>query len=86
MNPIFMECKEVSLDFLDYRTFEDTPPIVLDIMDADEGFISNSADFLGRCVIHVKDVKNLSDGEGDIPVPEWYPVKFGTDESSPTCG
>lgn len=86
VNPIFMECKEVGLDFMDFHNFTDAPPIILDIMDADEGFFSDSADFLGRCIIKLKDVKNLGDGEGEIAIPEWYDIKFGTDENSPACG
>ena len=87
LNPIFMDAKEISLDFMDYHGFTDTPPVIFDIMDADEGFISNSADFLGRCTIHLKDLKNLAVGEEDeIPVPEWHDIKFGTDPNSPACG
>lgn len=42
----------------------------MDVMDADEGFISDSADFLGRCVVHLKDIDRemLSDGS-EIPIP-----------------
>lgn len=70
VNPIFMECKEVSVDFGNARTFEDAPPCVLDVMDADEGFISSSADYLGRCIIFLKDIKNLTkNSSGGIPEP-----------------
>ena len=53
VNPIFMECHEVGLDFMDRENFTDAPPVVFDVMDADEGYISNSADFLGRCTIYL---------------------------------
>ena len=56
VNPIFMETKEVAIDFVDFDTFSDAPPCIFDVMDSDEGFISNSADFLGRCTIFIKDM------------------------------
>ena len=49
----------------------------MDIMDADEGWVSSSADFLGRCVVKIADIKNeLSDGD-DIPIPDasQWPVR-----------
>ena len=57
-------------------------------MDADEGFISNSADFLGRCTIYLKDLKEtfVVNDDDNIPVPKWHDIKFGTDEKSPACG
>ena len=85
VNPIYMEVKEVALDFLDFENFEDAPPCIFDVMDADAGYISDSADFLGRSTIFMKDIKNLSNGD-DIPTPEWYDIKFGTDPNSPACG
>ena len=86
VNPIFMEAKEIGLDFLDHQNYTDAPPIVLDVMDADEGFISSSADFLGRCKIFLTDIEDLSNGVDAIPTPKWYDIKFGTDASSPACG
>ena len=86
VNPIFMSCKEVGLDFMDFQNFSDAPPIVMDIMDADEGYVSNSADFLGRCKIFLKDIPDLVVGKDDIVTPTWYDIKYGTDESSPACG
>ena len=87
INPIFMEPLEIALDFMDAKNYKDAPPIVMDVMDADEGFISDTADFLGRCVVHLKDIpkEKLSDGS-TIPLPDWYPIKYGTDEDSPECG
>ena len=89
VNPIFMDCKEVGIDFMDYREFSDAPPVILDIMDADEGWVSDTADFLGRCKISLKELKEkdgLEIGAGEIKVPKWYDIKFGTDENSPACG
>ena len=82
-----MEPLEIALDFQDHKNFTDTPPIIMDIMDADEGFVSTTADFLGRCVVHLKDIpkEDLSDGDS-IPIPTWHSVRFGTDEDSPECG
>ena len=85
-----MECKEVGIDFLDRREFKDAPPVILDVMDADEGVFSNSADFLGRCTIPLKDLHDKGHlkigASNDINKPEWYPIKFGTDPGSPACG
>lgn len=86
VNPIFMEAKEVALDFLDFDTFSDAPPCIFDVMDSDQGFISNSADFLGRCTIFIKDMGETLTQEDEIRTPAWFPIKFGTDPNSPTCG
>ena len=87
LNPIFMETKDVAIDFNDSDTYVDAPPCIMDIMDADEGYISDSADFLGRCLIHLKDIKDkVSQEPQTIPLPQWFDVRFGTDPSSPTCG
>ena len=59
----------------------------MDVYDADEGFITDSADFLGRCKVHIKDIiESITDIPDCIPIPKWYDVKYGTDESSPACG
>lgn len=58
----------------------------MDVLDADEGYISNSADFLGRCTIFLDDVENLVVGNNNISEPIWYDIKFGTDANSPACG
>ena len=58
----------------------------MDVMDADHGYISSSADFLGRCTVYLNQIKFLSNGKDDIPLPDWYDIKFGTDENSPPCG
>ena len=82
-----MECIDVNIDFNDYEHYLDAPPCVLDIMDADEGYISNSADFLGRSTIYLKDiVDKISRDDKVIPVPEWFDIKYGTDPSSPVSG
>ena len=81
-----MECKEIGLDFNDSENYTDAPPVVFDIMDADEGFVSNSADFLGRCTIYLPDIRGLAKFEDEIPEPDWYDIRFGTDPASPACG
>lgn len=86
-----MECKEIGLDFSssgggEKNDFSAAPPIVMDVLDADEGYVSNSADFLGRCTIFLNDAKDLVVASDEIPTPTWYDIKFGTDESSPACG
>lgn len=85
INPIFMEAIEIDLDFNDQKNREDAPPIVMDVMDADEGMFSSDSDFLGRCTIYLKDIDDISDGS-EIPIPKWHPIRYGTDESSPECG
>lgn len=88
VNPIFMECLEVGLDFVDYQKYSDAPPIVMDVLDADEGYISDSADFLGRCKIFLNEMppEDLVFGSDHIVTPKWYDIKFGTDDNSPACG
>ena len=88
LNPIFMECKEIGLDFVGggSNDFSAAPPVIMDVLDADEGYISNSADFLGRCTIYLTDIENLVVGTDKIAEPEWYDIKFGTDANSPACG
>lgn len=86
LNPIFMECKDVGIDFMDKVNFTDAPPVVLDVLDADEGMISTTADFLGRAVIYLTQIQGLVDDTDQIKTPVWYDIKFGTDANSPTCG
>ena len=88
VNPIFMSCLEVGLDFVDYQKYTDAPPIVMDVLDADEGYISDSADFLGRCKIFLNEMppEDLVFGSDNIVTPKWYDIKFGTDDNSPACG
>ena len=86
VNPIFMDCKEIGINLADVKDFSDAPPCIMDVMDADHGYISSSADFLGRCTIYMDQVKYFSNGEDDIPLPQWYDIKFGTDDDSPACG
>ncbi len=92
-----MECKDVGIDFNDKREYKDAPPVILDIMDADEGWVSNSADFLGRCTIPLKTLfdnghlgiiseDNSKESNDHINEPKWYDIKFGTDPGSPVCG
>lgn len=64
-NPIFMECKDIGIDFLDDKKFTDAPPVVLDVLDSDEGMISTTADFLGRAIIYLRDIEGLVGGEPD---------------------
>ena len=59
LNPIFMVAKDFSYDVNAKNTSPDplkeAPPIILEVFDSDEGLISDSADFLGRAVINLKD-------------------------------
>ena len=82
LNPIFYEVKDIEYDF---NEINDAPPIILEVYDADEGLISDSADFLGRAVINLKDA-NTSTEPKVIPIPKWHDIKFGVEESSPACG
>lgn len=82
LNPIFFEVKDIEYDF---NKLEDAPPIILEVYDSDAGLISDSADFLGRAVINLKDA-NTSSEPAVIPRPKWHDIKFGVEESSPACG
>jgi hypothetical protein len=67
-NPMFMEAKEIELDFGYYDDYSETikldkgdvPPLIMDINDFDEGgiFSSDSKDFLGRATIDLAKIKN----------------------------
>ena len=63
----------------------EAPPIILEVYDSDEGFFSDSADFLGRAVINLTDA-SCTDVPDLIPRPKWHDIKFGVDPSSPACG
>ena len=89
LNPIFMVAKDFNYDFNESKNgptpFEDAPPVILEVFDADVGLISDSADFLGRAVINIKDA-NYTQDKLTIPTPKWHDIKFGVEESSPACG
>lgn len=82
LNPIFFEVKDIQYDFNDLA---DAPPIILEVFDSDAGLISDSADFLGRAVINLRDAATSTEASM-IPTPKWHDIKFGVEESSPACG
>jgi hypothetical protein len=81
LNPIFMQCLEFKYDF---KSLNQAPPVILSIWDADEGFISDSADYLGRAVITLDQTKIKLNEQ--IPKPSWYPIKHGVGEKAPKSG
>lgn len=79
-NPIFFSTLEIYYDFM---TPEDSPPIILNIWDKDEGAF-DSDDFLGRAVIFLKDA-SLSEDD-NIPLPKWHKIVMGFSENEPSIG
>lgn len=74
LNPIFFETIEV---YYDFDVIENAPPIVMNIWDKDGAF--DADDFLGRCVVYLKDANYSTDDT--IPRPTWHDIKIGFDES-----
>lgn len=81
-NPLYYETKEFLSEFNDVN---EAPPIMLIFFDTDDGWFDSEDDYMGRAVIYLKDVKDLAppyqlSTDDRIPVPTWYPVKFGFDD------
>lgn len=53
---------------------------MLNLFDTDAGFFDSEDDYMGRAVIFLKDVDDLSTDD-HIPVPKWYPVKFALNDA-----
>ena len=87
-DPMFYELLELKID---YTKGEDLPPFILDVYDVDKKFIGdNDMDYLGRCVIDLKDAahKTVSEATDTVDlkpeIPKWHPIRFDVD--SPKCG
>jgi hypothetical protein len=78
-NPIFYDTKQINYEIDSLPNgkpdFESAPPIILNVFDTDEGLVGNSEDFLGRAVIFLGEVEDLSDNDR-IPYPTWHAIKF----------
>lgn len=68
------------------KVYTEYPPVVLNIFDADEGFLTKSADYLGRSVIFLSDAAMNTMPNAIPPDPKWHKVKYGVHENSPDCG
>ena len=69
-----------------FNEIEEAPPLILSVYDADEGIFSDSADFLGRSVINIRDSIYTEDPAKIPDKPKWHDIKFGVDPASPACG
>jgi hypothetical protein len=49
--------------------------LILNFYDTDDGWFDSTDDYMGRSVIFLKDIEDLSIDDR-IPKPVWYPVKF----------
>jgi|APSaa5957512535_1039671.scaffolds.fasta_scaffold53033_4 hypothetical protein len=76
-NPLYYETKEFLSEFNEVK---EAPPIMLIFFDTDIGWFESSDDYMGRAVIYLKDVEDLSTDDR-IPVPKWYPVKLGFNDA-----
>lgn len=77
-NPIFYDCKEIQYEFESLPDgspdFESAPPIILNCFDTDESVLGDSYDFLGRAVIFMNEIEDIS-RDDRIPYPSWQAVK-----------
>lgn len=67
---------------MDFNDISRAPPVVLNVMDTDEGIISNDDDFIGRAVIFLKAIEEQGNLSRDdrIPYPVWHPIKRNYDD------
>jgi len=79
VNPIFFEALEI---YYDFDKIENAPPIVLNIWDADD--LLDADDYLGRCVVYLKDASISEDNT--IPEPKWHDIRIGFSDTEPPCG
>lgn len=87
LNPIFMCCKTVDFEVRDRNDLRNTcPPILLNLFDSDRKLLSNSADYLGRATIMLKNASYNENRFSSPPVPKWHPIKFGVKKTSAPCG
>lgn len=77
---MFYELLELKID---YSKGEDLPPFIFDVYDVDKNLLSaDGRDYLGRCVIDVKDaaykiISEAEDTEDMRPVvPKWHPIRY----------
>ena len=85
LNPIFLSCKTIDYHLRDKNNLEDAPPIILNVYDVDDGFITDSWDHLGRAVIFFQDASVNKDAN-KVPEPRWHPIRMGTRPTDPACG
>lgn len=75
-NPIFYDTKEILYEF---DNFESAPPIILNCFDTDESVLGDSEDFLGRAVIFLNEIEDIS-RDDRIPYPTWKAIKINLND------
>lgn len=60
------------MEFRNRADVENTP-IIMSIFDADQDIFSDSADFLGRSVVFLKDA-SYKTNPLEIPIPKWHKI------------
>ena len=67
-NPIFFQVLEIPFQ---YDTIERAMPIVLDLFDYDDEILDSTDDFMGRCVLFLrdKDVQSVLSNDQKMLVP-----------------
>ena len=76
-NPIYYQTKQINFEF---DTIERAPPIILNIFDSDAGLFGDDDDYLGRAVVNLSEIDQISDND-TIPDPQWWPVKYASYDS-----
>ena len=78
-NPIYYETREIAFEF---NHLERAPPIILNIWDVDDDLFDSTDDFIGRAVVHLKDIPDGDLSTDDrIPYPVWWPVKYNQSDT-----
>lgn len=90
-NPIFYQVLEIPMELgqasssssgpmSSSSSFERARPIILNIWDTDEDLLDSTDDYIGRAVIFLDKLKEIS-YDDTIPYPAWYPVKKGYEDA-----
>lgn len=70
---------------MEFNSLDDAPPIILNFYDTDDGWFDSTDDYIGRAIVFLKDVEDLSIDDR-IPKPVWYPVKYAMGDASDENG
>jgi len=61
---------------MEFNHLERAPPIILNIWDTDAELFDSTDDYMGRSVIHLKDIPpDQLSNDDTIPYPVWWPIK-----------
>lgn len=66
LNPIYQQVLDLNYEVEDVDDKETWPPFIMDIYDRDMDFMTESVDYIGRCIVEPEDYIDVQmpDGEG----------------------